>query len=165
MATDPPKMGAAKRGALALTRTAPFRRVLGPKVLGRLDRWVLVKTKGRWTAFGRPMFPTLVLITTGRRSGEARPVSLVYVPDGDEAFVVGSNWAREGHPAWSHNLVADPSATVIAGGEEWPADARPLTDAEKAERWPELIEVMPQWDEYVSMTDRNLRVFHLTRAP
>jgi deazaflavin-dependent oxidoreductase (nitroreductase family) len=164
MATDPPKMGALKRGALALTRTTPFRRVLGPKVLGRMDRWVLLKTKGRWTAFGRPMFPTMVLTTTGRRSGEPRPVSLVYVPDGDDAYVVGSNWAREGHPAWSHNLVADPVAVVVAAGEEWPAEARLLSDDEKADRWSSLIEVMPQWQEYVSMTDRNIRVFHLARA-
>ena len=164
MAADPPQLGVFKRAMLALARTAPFRKVLGPKVLGRADRWVLVKTKGRWTVTGRPMFPTMVLITTGRRSGEPRPVSLVYVPDGDDAFVVGSNWAREGHPAWSHNLVADPSATVIAAGEEWRVQARLLTDDEKAERWPSLIEVMPQWAEYVKMTDRNIRVFHLTRA-
>jgi deazaflavin-dependent oxidoreductase (nitroreductase family) len=164
MAADPSEMGALKRGALALTRTGPFRRVIGPKVLGRVDRWVLVRTKGRWTAFGRPMFPTMVLTTTGRRSGEPRAVSLVYVPDGDDAYVVGSNWARDGHPAWSHNLLADPSATVTADGQEWSAEARLLTDEEKAEAWPGLIEVMPQWDEYVSMTDRDIRVFHLARA-
>ena len=105
----------------------------------------------------------MVLITTGRRSGEPRPVSLVYVPDGDDAFVVGSNWAREGHPAWSHNLVAHPEATVLAGGEQWSARARLLDEEEKARRWPDLVEVMPQWEEYVQMTDRNLRVFALER--
>jgi deazaflavin-dependent oxidoreductase (nitroreductase family) len=165
MADDAPRLGPLRRAALALARTAPFRTVLGPKVLGRADRWVLLRTKGRWTALGPPMFPTMLLITTGRRSGEPRPVSLVFVPDGEDAYVVGSNWARDGHPAWSHNLVANPSATVMAGGEEWTARARLLTDEEKAERWPSLIEVMPQWDEYVKMTDRNIRVFVLERSP
>jgi deazaflavin-dependent oxidoreductase (nitroreductase family) len=158
-------LGPIRRGALALTRTGPFRTFLGPKVLGRIDRWLLMRTKGRWTAFGPPVFPTMVLITTGRRSGEPRPVSLVYVPDGDGAYVVGSNWARDGHPAWSSNLVADPAATVVAGGEEWRARARLLTDEEKAQRWADLVEVMPQWDDYVAMTDRDIRVFRLERVP
>lgn len=156
-------MGRLRRAALALSRTGLVRRHVGPKVLARVDRWVLLKTRGRLTAFGPPVFPTMVLITTGRRSGEPRPVSLVYVPAGDDAFVVGSNWAREGHPAWSHNLVAHPEATVLAGGERWSARARLLDDEENARRWPDLVEVMPQWDEYVQMTDRNLRVFALER--
>ena len=156
-------MGRLRRAALALTRTGFVRRHLGPKVLAPVDRWVLLRTGGRWTAFGPPSFPTMVLIATGRRSGEPRPVSLVYVPDGDDAFVVGSNWAREGHPAWSHNLVAHPEATVVAGGERWRARARLLDDEEKARRWPDLIEVMPQWDQYLQLTDRNLRVFALER--
>lgn len=163
MAADPTDPGLLPRAMLALTRTRPFRRFLGPKVFAKLDRWVLVRTKGRFTVGGRPQFPTMVLTTTGRRSGESRPVSLVYVPDGDDAYLVGSNWAREGHPAWSHNLIAHPTASVIADGEEWEGTARLLSDDEKAERWPDLIAVMPQWDRYVEMTDRNIRVFHLTR--
>ncbi|MEL7207075.1 MAG: nitroreductase family deazaflavin-dependent oxidoreductase, partial [Actinomycetota bacterium] len=147
MVDEPEEMGRFRKGALALTRTRPFRKLIGPKVIGKVDRWVLTKTKGRWTALGPPMFPTMVLVTTGRRSGEPRPVSLVYVPDDDGAYVVGSNWAREGHPAWSQNLIAEPEATVIAEGAEWKARARLLDDDEKARVWPELVEVMPQWDQ------------------
>ena len=164
MGAEEPQLGIFKRAMLALARTAPMRKVFGPKLFGRLDRWILLKTKGRWTAFGPPLFPTMVLITTGRRSGHRRPVSLVYVPEEGGAFVVASNWARPGHPAWSHNLVSDPAATVVADGEEWQARARLLSDEEKAQQWPELIEVMPQWDDYTTMTDRNIRVFHLERT-
>jgi deazaflavin-dependent oxidoreductase (nitroreductase family) len=149
---------------LALAHTRLFRKVIGPKVLGRLDRWVLLKTKGRYTAFGPPQFPTMVLITTGRRSGERRPVSLVYAPVDGVAYVVGSNWARDGHPAWSHNLIADPTASVVADGEEWAATADLLTEEEAAVAWPRLIEVMPQWEQYITMTERTLRVFRLNRV-
>jgi deazaflavin-dependent oxidoreductase (nitroreductase family) len=164
MAPAPTELTRSQRGALALARTRLFRKVIGPKVLGRLDRWVLLKTKGRYTAFGPPQFPTMVLITTGRRSGERRPVSLVYAPVDGVAYVVGSNWARDGHPAWSHNLIADPTASVVADGEEWAATADLLTEEEAAVAWPRLIEVMPQWEQYITMTERTLRVFRLNRV-
>ena len=141
-----------------------FRRVLGPRVFAKADRWVLHRTKGRLTAAGPPLFPTMVLTTTGARSGEPRRVALVYLPDGDGALVVASNFGRERHPAWSVNLLAHPEVEVAAGGERWSVRARLLDGAEKATRWPDLIAHMPAWDGYTKVTDRDLRVFALERA-
>lgn len=153
-----------QRVAAAISRWPLFRRLLGPKVFARVDRWILDRTDGRLTAAGPPLFPTMALTTTGARSGEPRRVALVYLPDGDGALVVASNFGRERHPAWSANLLANPEAEVAAGGERWKARARLLDPEEKAARWPELIAHMPAWEGYTKVTDRDLRVFALERV-
>lgn len=159
-----PELTFRQRFAARISRSTVFRRVLGPKVFAKADRWVLYRTRGRLTAAGPPLFPTMVLTTTGARSGEARRVALVYLPDGDGALVVASNFGRERHPAWSTNLLAHPEVEVAAGGERWSGRARLLDDEEKATRWPELIAHMPAWDGYTRVTDRDLRVFALERV-
>jgi deazaflavin-dependent oxidoreductase (nitroreductase family) len=106
----------------------------------------------------------MVLETRGAKTGELRRVALVYLPDGDGALVVASNFGREHHPAWSTNLLAHPDFQVAAGGERWQGRARLLDAEEKAERWPELIAHMPAWDGYTKVTDRDLRVFALERT-
>jgi len=153
------------RFAAKVSGWGPFRRVLGPKVFAKADRWVLERSSGRLTAAGPPLFPTMVLTTTGARSGEPRKVALVYYPDGDGALVVASNFGRERHPAWSANLLAHPEAEVVADGGRWSARARLLAAEEKAARWPELAAHMPAWDGYTEVTDRDLRVFALERRP
>jgi deazaflavin-dependent oxidoreductase (nitroreductase family) len=153
-----------QRFAARISRSGVFRRFLGPKVFAKLDRWILYRTKGRLTAAGPPLFPTMVLTTVGARSGESRRVALVYLPDGDGAMVVASNFGRERHPAWSTNLLANAEVEVAAGGERWSGRARLLEAEEKAARWPELVAHMPAWDGYTKVTNRDLRVFALERA-
>jgi len=158
-----PELTRRQRFAARISRSSVFRRVLGPKVFAKADRWVLYRTKGRLTAAGPPLFPTMVLTTTGARSGEPRRVALVYLPDGTGGLVVASNFGREKHPAWSANLLAHPEVEVAAGGERWAGRARLLDDEEKAVRWPDLIAHMPAWEGYTKVTDRDLRVFALER--
>jgi deazaflavin-dependent oxidoreductase (nitroreductase family) len=159
-----PDLTARQRFAARISRSTAFRRVLGPKVFAKADRWVLWRTKGRLTVTGPPLFPTMVLVTTGAKTGEPRRVALVYLPDGDGALVVASNFGRERHPAWSANLLAQPAFEVAAGGERWTGRARLLEADEKAARWPELVAHMPAWDGYTQVTDRDLRVFALERG-
>lgn len=153
-----------QRFAARVSRSGVFRRFLGPKVFAKADRWVLYRTKGRLTAAGPPLFPTMVLTTVGARSGEPRRVALVYLPEGDGALVVASNFGRERHPAWSANLLAHPDVEVAAGGERWSGRARLLDADEKAARWPDLVAHMPAWEGYTKVTTRDLRVFALERA-
>lgn len=56
--------------------------------------------------------PTLLLRTTGRRSGATRTNSLVYARDGDEYLVVPSNGGADRPPAWLHNLRANPDVEI-----------------------------------------------------
>jgi F420H(2)-dependent quinone reductase len=67
--------------------------------------------------------PTLMLRTTGRRSGQTRTNSLVYAPDGDSYLVVPSNGGADRAPGWLHNLRAQPDVEVQVGRERQPAIA------------------------------------------
>src|SRR4029450_3315772 len=102
----------------SLSRRARHRR--GFAALGRrlvpVDRWLARRTRGRFVAFGRRDLPSLLLTTTGRRTGTPHPTPLLYVPDGDGFVVIGSNWGQRHHPSWTVNLIANPAATVSVGG-------------------------------------------------
>jgi F420H(2)-dependent quinone reductase len=82
-----------------------------------------VRTDGR---VGHRMIgvPTLLLRTTGRRSGKARTNALVYARDGDDYLVVASNGGADRAPAWLHNLRAEPDVEIQVGRERLPATAR-----------------------------------------
>jgi deazaflavin-dependent oxidoreductase (nitroreductase family) len=68
--------------------------------------------------------PTLLLRTTGRRSGATRTNGLVYARDGEDYLVVPSNGGADRPPAWLHNLKADPAVEVQVGRERTKGSAR-----------------------------------------
>src|SRR5437764_10291168 len=70
--------------------------------------------------------PTLLLRTTGRRSGQPRTNALVYAKDGDDYLVVASNGGADKPPAWFHNLKADPKVAIQVGRERQQATAKAL---------------------------------------
>ncbi|MEO3743063.1 nitroreductase/quinone reductase family protein [Plantactinospora sp. B5E13] len=124
------------------------------------DRLVARLTRGRVIALG--MVPSLLLTTTGRRSGQPRSTPLLAVPDGDAYVVVGSNWGRTTHPAWTVNLLADPAATVTVRGREIPVHGRLAEGAERDRLWRLLVGEWPAYQTYVHRAGgRDLRVFRL----
>jgi F420H(2)-dependent quinone reductase len=68
--------------------------------------------------------PTLLLRTTGRRSGATRTNGLVYARDGTDYLVVASNGGAERPPAWLHNLRANPKVEIQVGRDRESATAR-----------------------------------------
>jgi deazaflavin-dependent oxidoreductase (nitroreductase family) len=68
--------------------------------------------------------PTLLLRTTGRRSGQRRCNALVYADDGGSYVVVASNGGAERPPGWYFNVKADPSVEVQIGRRKMPASAK-----------------------------------------
>lgn len=68
--------------------------------------------------------PTLLLRTTGRRSGARRTNALVYARDRDNYLVVASNGGADRPPAWLHNLRAQPDVEIQIGRERRRATAR-----------------------------------------
>ncbi len=74
---------------------------------GRTNGKVLSRMRGK---------PTLLLTTTGRRTGRLHTVPLPYLADGDAMIVVGSASGAERHPAWVLNLIASPRVTVQYAG-------------------------------------------------
>jgi deazaflavin-dependent oxidoreductase (nitroreductase family) len=81
--------------------------------------------------------PTLLLHTTGRRSGKQRTNGLVYARDGDDYLVVASNGGADRAPAWLHNLQANPSVEIQIGRGRQPATARVIdsTDFDYSRLW------------------------------
>jgi deazaflavin-dependent oxidoreductase (nitroreductase family) len=157
MALDPD--GRVGRVIQAVAGHPRFARV-APKVVPPLDRVVSRLTGGRIVP-SAGLVPMVVLVSTGARSGLERETPLATVPDGDAFYLVGSNFGREAHPAWTHNLLAHPAATVVHRGRRIPVTARLLDAEEKAAAWPKLTAVWATYDRYEDRVERDLRVFRL----
>ena len=136
---------------------------IGPSVVPRLDRALHRLTGGRVILSGG-MVPSLMLTTTGAKTGQARKTPLATMPYDGTLYVVGSNFGREHHPAWSGNLIKTPRAHVSFKGEDFEVDAHLLSPEEKATLWPELLKTWPTYDRYVERSGRDLRVFRLERV-
>jgi deazaflavin-dependent oxidoreductase (nitroreductase family) len=106
--------------------------------------------------------PVLLLTTTGIRSGLPRTTPLVFGRDGESVLVVGSNFGRDTHPAWTGNLLAEPQAVVTIGGQDIPVTAELLAGEEAEAAYRTMIELARTYREYQSRTDRAIRVFRLT---
>jgi deazaflavin-dependent oxidoreductase (nitroreductase family) len=134
------------------------------RTLTPLDRRILLRSGGRRTLLGPIGAPTLLLRTTGRKSGLERTSPLLYARDGDALVVVGSNFGQAHHPAWTSNLIAQPEAAVLMGGQEIQVHAELLTGAAAEAGYAAMVEVARTYAEYRSRTDRDIRVFRLRSA-
>ncbi|MEV8527344.1 nitroreductase/quinone reductase family protein [Streptomyces sp. NPDC052000] len=145
-------------------RLATSRAVLriAPHVLPRCDLFIHRLTRGRLLP-SRLVLDTIVLGTTGHRSGipRATPLAAHRAADGTW-LVVGSNFGRSHHPAWSSNLLHRPHATVTAQGLSWQVRARQLTVHEKEQQRDRILLAIPFYDTYAARTGRDIRVFCLT---
>lgn len=115
------------------------------------------------STFGGVDTPLCYLTTTGRKSGEPRTIPLVYVAAGsDTVAVVASNYGQDHHPAWSHNLDTDPTASLeINGCEPRAVVARRTTAEEAAELWPAFAAVWPGYHAYREITQRDIKMYLL----
>ncbi|POX40641.1 nitroreductase family deazaflavin-dependent oxidoreductase [Streptomyces sp. Ru73] len=107
---------------------------------------------------------TLILTTTGRRSGERRSTPLIYQRFGDDLLVVASKGGSDTPPLWYLNLQADPEVEVQVKGDRFTARARTATAEEKPAMWRTMAAAWPQYDEYQQKTDREIPVVVLERT-
>ena len=108
--------------------------------------------------------PTLLLTTTGRRSGEPRRTALIYGRYGKDYVIVASKGGAPKHPLWYLNLAANPRVAVQVADEVFDAVARDATAEEREELWPEMAKIWPDYDNYRTKTDRVIPVVILTRV-
>ena len=106
---------------------------------------------------------TLLLTTTGRKSGEARELPLIYAPWEDAFLIVASNGGNDRPPAWYVNLRENPDVEVQVKDDRFKATARDATAEEKAEMWPTMTTEWPAYDDYQKKTDREIPVVVLER--
>jgi len=100
--------------------------------------------------------PMLLLDHVGARSGTKRTTPLVYVEDGDDVVLVASKGGHPRHPAWFHNLRANPNATVQIGSERRAVTARVATAAERSRLWPMAVDTYGGYAGYQERTDREI---------
>jgi deazaflavin-dependent oxidoreductase (nitroreductase family) len=107
--------------------------------------------------------PTLVLTTTGRRSGQPRRNALIYGQLGENYLIVASRGGDDHDPLWYRNLVADPQVDVQVGADRFPATARTASAEEKQRWWPQMAGIWPAYNEYQAKTERDIPVVVLSR--
>lgn len=141
-------------------RTRFARRWLSP-VIAPAQLWLYRKTGGRFQVSAL-LVPSLVLVSTGAKTGQRRETPLICWPQPDGSyFVCGSNWGRDSHPAWSTNLIAHPDAAIVVARRHLEVHAELLDDAEREAAWPILEAQWPGYRRYEGQAGRVLRIFRL----
>ncbi|MFE3984206.1 nitroreductase family deazaflavin-dependent oxidoreductase [Nocardia tengchongensis] len=107
----------------------------------------------------------VLITTTGAKSGRPTTNPLVYVPDTDRIILIASNGGADKHPAWYHNLRANPELTVELGAETYVGKAEFLTDPEASDLYARMIDLMPVFADYRAKTTRQIPVVAIHRQP
>jgi deazaflavin-dependent oxidoreductase (nitroreductase family) len=117
------------------------------EVAHRVDPFLLKATKGRFSvAVGQPV---LLLKTKGAKSGAVRETPLLYAEDGDRLVAVASKAGSPRHPAWYHNLRANPTVDILAPrGRSGRYVGHEAEGEERARLWEEVNDLYAGYDVY-----------------
>ena len=108
--------------------------------------------------------PVLLLTSTGAKSGERRTTPVMYLPDGERMVVFASKGGAPTNPAWYHNLLANPAATVEVGPEMLEVNAVVTSGEDRERLFNRQAELYPQFADYARKTTREIPVVALERA-
>ncbi|KOV85811.1 deazaflavin-dependent nitroreductase [Streptomyces sp. NRRL WC-3618] len=161
----PVKATAVVKAVQKVSSTRAFARI-APYVLPALDRAVHRLTRGK-VLLSAQLLPGVVLATRGAKSGQLRRTPLACMPEGAAGggswLLIGSNFGRTGHPAWTANLLAHPDAEVSWKGEDIPVRARLLAGEEREAAWKALLAFWPPYATYQARVEREIRIFRIVR--
>jgi deazaflavin-dependent oxidoreductase (nitroreductase family) len=161
----PVKATAVVKTVQKVSSTRAFARI-APYVLPALDRTVHRLTRGK-VLLSAQLLPGVVLTARGAKSGQPRRTPLACMPEGAAGggswLLIGSNFGRTGHPAWTANLLAHPDAEVSWKGEDIPVRAQLLEGAEREAAWKALLAFWPPYATYQSRVEREIRIFRIVR--
>lgn len=102
--------------------------------------------------------PSLLLTTTGRKSGEKFIFPLFYGTAGNSYFIVASKGGAPEHPGWYRNILANPEVEVQVGTAKFKAHARTASGEERAQLWEKSLEFWPPYADYQRKTQREIPV-------
>lgn len=108
---------------------------------------------------------TLLLTTTGRKSGEPRHAPLLYVDDGDGYLIIGSKGGHADHPIWFLNLQADPDCEIRVAQRHTKARARILDGTEREAAWAKITARHVVYLKYQARAERQIPVVRLEPCP
>jgi F420H(2)-dependent quinone reductase len=124
----------------------------------------LYRATGGLIGHGLPGTPTILLLDhIGARSGKRRTTPLLYVRDGEDVILVASKGGYPQHPAWFHNLMANPDTTVQIGSKRLAVHARRETPAERARLWALAVSAYGGYDSYQARAGREIPLVVLER--
>ena len=119
------------------------------RILHRIDRPVYRLTRGRHTfASLLSGLPVVMLTTRGAKSGLPRSVPVLGFPTEDGLVVIASNYGRERHPAWHHNLRAHPEGEVTVDGVTRRFRATEAEGERRERIWRAGRTIYPGWSTY-----------------
>ena len=107
----------------------------------------------------------LLLTTSGRATGEAHTVPLLYLRDGDRLVVIASYGGRDHYPDWYLNLESRPEVVVELPGTRVRMVARTANSNERARWWPRIVDAYHAYAEYQLRTQREIPVVFLDPRP
>ncbi len=142
-------------------------RSAGDRMWPLLNRLIKVHVFAYRSSGGRvghrlPGLPQMLLLDhVGAKSGTKRTSPLVYATDGENIVLVASKGGHPSHPAWFHNLKANPDTTVQVGSERRNVRAHVATPAERKRLWPKAVAVYSDFDLYQQRTDREIPIMVL----
>lgn len=109
--------------------------------------------------------PMILIHHIGAKSGIERVTPLVHFPEDDgNTVIVASNGGAPAHPAWFHNLKANPKIDVEVGSETYTVVADEITGPERDEFWKRVVAERPGFGDYERKTDRLIPLLRLTRV-
>ncbi|MFF4271009.1 nitroreductase/quinone reductase family protein [Streptomyces sp. NPDC001536] len=152
-----------ERAVQRISSTRGFAKV-APHVIPALDRAVHRLTRGK-VILSAQMLPGVILTSTGARSGLTRRTPLACMPEegGRSWILIGSNFGRDGHPAWTANLMARPDVEISWKGADIAVTAQLLAGEERAAVWKTALAFWPPYATYQARIEREIRLFRLTR--
>lgn len=101
-----------------------------------VDRALMDVSRGRIsTSKVLAGLPTVELTTIGAKTGRERTVPVMGLQDGEEWILIASNWGNDSHPAWYHNLKANPAVELTYEGQTDRYIAREATGEERDDHW------------------------------
>ena len=103
---------------------------------------------------GQP--PVLLLDHVGAKSATRRTSPLVYGRDGENLVLVASKGGYPKHPAWFHNLLANPDTTVQVGSRALNVHARVAEGEERERLWSLMVGVYGGYEDYRKRTEREI---------
>ena len=125
---------------------------------------LLYRTTGGLLGHRVPMAPPMLLLDhVGAKSGRKRTSPLGYVEDSDDLVLVASKGGHPRHPAWFHNLMANPDTMVQVGSERRQVRARVANKTERKRLWPKAVAAYGGYDGYQKRTDREIPLVILER--
>lgn len=144
-----------------VTRTRVFRWA-APRAMPPVERAIAALT-GRSVQLSGLLVPSLILTTTGAKSGVPRDSVLMYTANGDgRAIIAGTSFGREQHPAWTYNLLAHPEAEISVRGRRFAVRASVIDGEVREAAWALIQRQWPGYRAYERESGRVVRLFLLT---